>query len=169
MSFVLAITGPAGSGKSTVAKEVAKLVKQCVNIDVDYVKHFIVNSFVYDHSSNEGIEQWKLLGDNIGLLTNNFLKSGYNVIINGFLDESAWIEVERHISITHKVILLPDIDISIQRDGERHEDYIMGEEIVKAHRDQFSNSGFYKNFIKIDTSSHNVDETVSNILKIING
>ena len=167
MSFVLVITGPAGSGKSTVAKKVAKSVKQCVNIDVDYVKHFIVNGFIYDHTSPKGIEQWGLLGDNIGLLANNFLKSGYNVVINGFLDESSWAKIYKHVDITHKIILLPSLDTSVQRDSGRHDDYVMGEEIVKNHHNQFSNDDFYNDFVKLDTTLNSIDETVHGVLKII--
>lgn len=44
--FILVITGPAGSGKSTTALRLAKEIKQCVNIDVDVVKHMIVNGFI---------------------------------------------------------------------------------------------------------------------------
>ena len=40
-NFVLAITGPAGSGKSTVATRLAKQIEKCVNIDADYVKHMV--------------------------------------------------------------------------------------------------------------------------------
>ena len=54
MSFIIAITGPTGSGKSTVAKQIAGNMQHCVNIDVDVVKHFIHNGFVYDDSP-EGI------------------------------------------------------------------------------------------------------------------
>ena len=44
--FILAITGPAGSGKSTTASRLAKDINQCVNIDADVVKHMIVNGFI---------------------------------------------------------------------------------------------------------------------------
>ena len=79
--FVVAIAGPAGAGKSTVAKILSKRIDKCVNIQVDQLKHFIVNGFVYGRSA-EGFKQWGLLGDNIGYVAQNFHKSGYNVIIN---------------------------------------------------------------------------------------
>jgi adenylylsulfate kinase-like enzyme len=81
--FILAITGPTGSGKSTVASRLATDIPQCVNIEVDQVKHFIVNGFIYE--SPEGLAQWELLGVNIGQLAKNFHEAGYNVVINGYL------------------------------------------------------------------------------------
>mgnify|MGYP003591616781 FL=1 len=44
-TFVLAITGPTGSGKSTVSEKLAKQIDRCVNIDADHIKHMIVSGF----------------------------------------------------------------------------------------------------------------------------
>ena len=166
MSFVLVITGPAGSGKTTSARQVAKLVDKCVNIDVDHVKHFIVSGFIYDHSSSEGIKQWELLGDNIGLLAHNFIDAGYNVIINGFLDEISWTSLQKHVDFTNKVLLLPALDTVLQRDAGHDAEVAMGDEAVKEHHDYFSTNTFYDDFVKLDTTSHTVDETVQKIIEI---
>ena len=48
MNFVLALTGPAGSGKSTIAEKLAKQIDRCVNIDADHIKHMIVSGFFKD-------------------------------------------------------------------------------------------------------------------------
>ena len=59
--FVLALTGPAGSGKSTVAEKVAKLSDRCVNIDADHIKHMIIGGFYKDDSAGGwGFNQWGL-------------------------------------------------------------------------------------------------------------
>jgi len=145
-SFVLAITGPAGSGKSTVANLLAKQIDKCVNIDAaDHVKHMVSNPFIYDDST-EGVKQWELLGDNIGALATNFINSGYNVIINGYINEPAWRKIQSHIVLTHKVLLLPNMDTVINRDSLRPADYVMGKEEVKKHHDYFSSSHFFNNF-----------------------
>ena len=101
--FVLAITGPTGSGKSTVGDAVAKQLHHCVNIDADYIKHMIVDGF-YEDKNNAGwsFSQWELVGDSIGLLASNFLKEGYSVIINGYIDEPAWSAIEKHVELNHK-------------------------------------------------------------------
>lgn len=164
--IVLAITGPAGAGKSTVASLLAKRIDQCVNIDADKVKHFIVNGFVYDETP-EGNKQWELLGTNLGLLARNFSDAGYNVILNGYINEPAWIEIKKSIQLTHKVLLLPHLDTVASRDAGRTIDVKMGHEAVAKHHAYFSSSSFYDDFVKLDTTSHTPEETTAAILKIV--
>ncbi len=166
MSFVLLITGPTGSGKTTVARRVAKLVDKCVNIDIDHVKHFIVTGFIYDETS-EGDRQWQLLGDNLGALASNFVSAGYNVIINGYMHDSALIMLKGYVQITDKVLLLPNMDVVVKRDDGRDEDIKMGAEMVKEHHNHLSSSDLYSDFIKLDTTHHTVEETVSKVLEIV--
>jgi cytidylate kinase len=167
MSFVLAITGPSGSGKSTVANKLAKQLEKCVNIEADHVKHMIVSGFSYelqpDGTKQWSFDQWGLVGDSIGLLTNNFQAAGYDVIINGYLDEPAWINVQKHVTLTHKVLLLPDVPTATKRDAERTEDLAMGGEMVKQHHREFSENAFYSDFVKLDTTDHSASETVNSI------
>ncbi len=139
--FLLAITGPAGSGKSTTASKLAEHIEHCVNIDADVVKHMIVNGFIYDLSP-AGITQWELLGTNIGMLARNFHDAGYNVVINGYINEPAWVNIQKHATLTHKVLLLPHIDTVTARDTGRHEDVRLGAETIQVHHDYFSTSSF---------------------------
>ena len=106
MSFVLALTGPAGSGKSTIAEKLAKQVERCVNIDADHIKHMILSGFFKDDKNAGGwsFSEWGLVGDSIGLLVANFHKEGYSVVINGYIDEPAWTNIEQHLTITHKIL-----------------------------------------------------------------
>lgn len=157
--FVIAITGPAGSGKTTVAAKLANQLEQCVNIEVDQVKHMVVNGFVYDQSP-EGIRQWELLGENLGVLTRNFHESGYRVIINGYLNEPAWKNIFKHIQLTDKFLLIPDLATLKKRDKQRPEEWILGEETVGIHHDYFSNTEFYGDFIRLDTTQQTAEQTV---------
>ncbi len=164
---VIAITGPAGAGKSTVGEKVAKQLKRCVNIDADHIKHMIVGGFHKDTSSpgGWGFDQWGLVGDSIGLLAANFLKQGYSVIINGYIDEPAWTNIEKLVAINHKFLLLPSLETIKDRDAARNEDVRMGKAVVSEHHEVFSKDKFYSDFIKIDTSNHSVEETVSAIIE----
>ncbi|MBI2798501.1 (d)CMP kinase [Candidatus Saccharibacteria bacterium] len=56
--FVVAITGPTGSGKSAVAKRLAKQIPDCANIEVDNIKHFLVSGFKYDILP-DGKKKWR--------------------------------------------------------------------------------------------------------------
>lgn len=167
--FVLAVTGPTGSGKSTVGERIAKSFERCVNIDADHIKHMIVSGFYEDNSmpGGGGFTQWSLVGDSIGLLAANFLGEGYGVVINGYIDEPAWSNIEKHVNITHKVLLLPELDTVISRDAGRHEDIAMGDSSVKQHHEIFSTESFYKDFRKLDTTHQTIDETVASIIDMI--
>ena len=167
--FVLAITGPAGSGKSTIGEKLAKQLEHCVNIDADHIKHMIVSGFYKneDNPAGWGFNQWELVGDSIGLLAANFLKEGYDIVINGYIDEPGWRSIQKRITFTHKVLLLPHLDTLVNRDGGRKDEYIMGKASVAKHHDTFSNDSFYADFTKLDTTAHSIDETVQAIRSTI--
>ena len=99
-SFILAITGPTGSGKSMTASKLSKEIERCVNIEVDHVKHMIVNGFIYGNVP-EGVPQWQLLSTNIGMLAKNFQDAGYSVIISGYLKESSWENIQKRVTLDY--------------------------------------------------------------------
>jgi adenylate kinase family enzyme len=170
--FILAITGPSGAGKSTAGEKLAKQLEHCVNIDADHIKHMIVSGFYYDRANPEdekewGFSEWALVGESIGLLAQNFQKHGYDVIINGYIDEPAWEEIEKLVTITHKVLLLPSIDTAKERDKGRREEVQQGEAAVERHHVHFSTDDFFKDFVTIDTTNHSVDETVKEVQEVL--
>ncbi|MEI8188080.1 MAG: hypothetical protein WCG30_04020 [Candidatus Saccharibacteria bacterium] len=167
--FVLAITGPTGSGKSTIGEKIAKEFELCVNIDADHIKHMIVSGF-YNDSANAGgwsFSQWGLVGDSIGLLASNFANEGYSVVINGYIDEPAWTNIEKLIAIDYKILLLPELEIIVGRDSGRNEEIAMGEASVRQHHEAFSTNSFYQNFHKLDTTSHSIEETIAAIKSLL--
>jgi len=168
-TFVLAITGPAGAGKSTIGEKLAKRLEKCVNIDADHIKHMIVSGFYIDENypGGWGFSEWDLAGESIGLLAQNFRKHGFSVIINGYIDTSGWENIEKITSITYKVLLLPHSDTAIVRDAGRNEDMQQGEASIRRHHEHFSTSEFFNDFTKIDSTAHSVDETVQEILDIM--
>jgi hypothetical protein len=171
-TFVLAITGPAGTGKSTVSEKLAKQLKKCVNIDADHIKHMIVSGFYVDENDPENPEgsafgEWGLLGESIGLLAQNFRKHGFSIIINGYIDTPAWENVEKITPIIYKVLLLPHSDTAVARDAGRNEDVRQGEATIRRHHDHFFTNEFFTDLIQIDSTAHSAHETVQEILDIV--
>ncbi len=169
--MIIAITGPAGAGKSTVAKKLAKKRDKTVNIEADQVKHFIQSGFSYELDSDGNkiwsFTEWVLAGESIGLLAENFQKKGFEVIVNGYIPEVAWREILKKVKLTHRFLLLPGLATVVMRDKQRSGDEPMGSGVVKEHHEYFSNSDFYKDFKTIDSSEHSVDETVNEILEAL--
>lgn len=165
----IAITGPTGSGKTTIGEALAKKLNKCVNIDADHIKHMIVSGFYKDDSNAGGwsFNEWALVGESIGLLAKNFNEKDFSVIINGYIDEPAWTELQKHISLDHKILLLPDADTNKTRDKNRSQDIQMGEASVYEHQNHFQTEELYEDFTKLDTSNETIDETLTTILEQI--
>jgi adenylate kinase family enzyme len=170
--MVVAITGPAGAGKSTVSERLAKQLGHYVNIDADHIKHMIVSGFYHDEAQPEdetkwGFNEWGLVGESIGLLARNFQTHGFGIIINGYIDEPAWENIGRFITFTHKVLLLPRLDTAIARDKGRHEDFRQGEAAIKRHHQHFTTHSSFDDFIKIDSTDLSADETADKIMHVL--
>lgn len=170
--FVLAITGPAGSGKSTVADKLAKQLPHCANIDADHVKDMVVDGFYVDEKDPQnplgwGFNQWGLVGDSIGLLAANFIKHGYDVVINGYIGKAAWANIEKHVTVDQKILLLPSVAKVVERDAARPREQSMGEPTVTLHHQKFSTDTFYAGYTKLDTSVHSVDQTLRAIRSLL--
>lgn len=162
----IVITGPTGVGKSTVSKALAKELPRSVNVDLDTIKHFVVGGFRYDESE-EGHEQWTLLGKNAAGVVRNFLKEGYTVVANGMVSELTWDEILRAAPPNVKVRLHSDPDVNVSRDMQRDGPVRLGKKKVMEHHDYFADTRYFDGFTEIDTSAHSVEETVREILALI--
>jgi ABC-type molybdenum transport system ATPase subunit/photorepair protein PhrA len=170
MDKCIAITGPAGSGKTTLGEMLAKKLGKCVNIDADHIKHMIVNGFYKDDTNPGGwsFSEWELVGQSIGLLAKNFQEQGYDVVINGYIDEPAWEAIKKEVELTHKFLLLPTLETVKARDKQRPGDIPMGEEAVTVHHNYFSDTDLYKDFEIIDSSAEKADATCQYLLDMVN-
>ena len=170
-NLVIFITGPTGSGKTTVSKMLTKKINKCVNIDVDHVKHMIEYGFTKKELSNGTIDwqysEWKLVGDSISLLAQNFIKEGFSVIINGYIGDDGFSSLNKRLNLTHKFLLLPNIQAIQKRDGGRLGDLKMGSEMVQKHYDKFNSDNKFIDFIKIDSSKQTPEETIQSIISHI--
>lgn len=161
--MIIAITGPGGSGKSSVTHELVKKIPRVVHLNVDHVKHFISFKDWSYQDLPKGNDQWELLGQNIALLSENFNKHGFNVIIEGYLNNPAWSALEKQVGLDHKFLLLPDIRVAVRRDSKRPQDWL-GEEMVESHYAYFSKDKYFDDFVKIDSSKQAPEETAAEIL-----
>ena len=90
-NIVIILRGGTGVGKTTIAKLLAQKLKRSVHVEQDILRYMIVNGLVASRTSlqpganpKEYQRQCRLGDKNTIDLTKNFLKAGFNVIIDGF-------------------------------------------------------------------------------------
>ena len=150
-----------------MSEEFTKRNKSFANIDVDHLKHMNPNAF--DKDSSEATEDhvpylaWGLLGKNTAAIAKNFLDNGQDVIINGYLEIEAWEEIEEHLEIDYRFLLLPSEIVNIERDSQRTAEIKMGEKAVQRGQEHFRNERFFQSFEVLETSDQSILETVQYI------
>src|SRR3989344_9501858 len=111
--IICLITGPAGVGKSTVAKALAKKFERSAVIDADSLRNMIKEGRVKPWPHNEEVEeQMTLAARNVCALANNFLASNFNVIIEDVIGRKLFQQYSEFFSKNQfKVfLLLPRLD-----------------------------------------------------------
>lgn len=169
--FVLLITGPSGAGKSTVARQFAQ-DENGVVIDIEHINFMFVGAF-HEITASDGctaleFDNWKSAGETIGLLAKKFTESGTAVVIHGHINNQLMAYIEGITTVTHKVMLLPEVASVILRDKERGNHQTMGDTMVRDHYKYFTENQF-KDFVTIDSTHDTVKQTVAKIGRIVKG
>lgn len=161
--MVLIINGPCGIGKTTLSKQLAKHLDNCILINGDEIHNFIMNNEVTD-------EQLELTNNNITSLVVNFLCVGYKNIIIDFVYEN-----ENHIQyIKEKIYPTPiicvrissELDINLQRNSSRQKDDVMSSERVQELYRVFLTKGDRLGY-EVNTNGDTIEESVGKIFDLI--
>ena len=153
---VYIISGPAGVGKSTTSKELARKIKYSAYISGDDISHMHINGRKNPWERSEEVLIW----DNILSLTKNFIKHGIDVIIDyvTFPKEADWVSKNLkslNVEVIY-VVLWTDKETLLTRDNMRMPGARMGERCVILV-DEFIESGINEKHI-LDTSNNSPDE-----------
>lgn len=159
------ITGPAGAGKSTISKKIAKLKNKSVLIEGDDIYHQIVGGYVQAWKKGNHLQTfWKICINTIKI----YLEDGFDVVFNYIVTpKNLEIIKTQFIKYTIKfVVLLVDENTLLLRDQERPADCQMKERCITL-LNSFKNNNYNEKNI-LNTTNLSIDETVNIIKMLIN-
>lgn len=162
MSKLYLITGPAGVGKSTISKSLARRLNKSVLIEGDDIYHMVISSYVSAWKSGNHLELfWK----NVISLIKNSLEKGYDVVFNYIINKDNYLMLKEEFKnhqVIFKVLLVSEEEL-LRRDKLREKENRMNERCLVLLK-QFINQDFNDEFI-VDSTNLNIEETLERIIR----
>lgn len=163
---VYIISGPAGVGKTTTSKRLAKTLKNSAYLSGDYISHMHING---RRKPWESREETNLIWKNIFDLTKNFIDARCDVVIDYVaFPEDVYVLREKldDLDVCMKyVVLWTNKNILMARDRLRKPEFQMGERCLIL-MEEFRDAEIDKNHI-FDTSKVEINAIESVIHDII--
>ena len=164
MNTLYIITGPAGVGKTTISKGLAKRCKKSALIEGDDIYHQVISGYVPAWEEGNHIETfWKVCINTIKI----YLEDGFDVVFNYIVTPENIQLIKSSIQNYNIkfIVLLTDESTLLSRDKQRPIDCQMNERCLTL-LNNFKNRKYSPNNI-LDTTNLSVDETL-NIIEIDN-
>lgn len=168
---VLIVTGPAGAGKSTVARAWCERFPRAAHIDVDLLRwRMVASGYVPPEASGadaaEARRQLALAVRNAAALARNFLGAGFRVVIDDVLERAEDLDVYLDALAGMNVALvtlLPDAATLRARDQGRAPEDRMGQRSEELWRIIAANGE--RRGLRLDSSAWSVEQTVDAIIE----
>ena len=157
MANLYIITGPAGVGKSTISKKIAKNSNKSVLIEGDFIYSQVIGGYVSAWKEGNHLEVfWDICLNMI----ETYLSYGYDVIFNYIVTPKILEKIKDKFKNynTKFIVLLTDEKTILERDKNRPKDCQMKERCIIL-LNNFKNYDYNKNNI-LDTSNLSIEETV---------
>lgn len=168
-NFVILITGPAGSGKSSVANELAKKFERSAVIEVDTLRGMIKSGYVRPWPHTDEVDsQLSLSAKNACGLANNLLEKGFNVFIDDVVGKKLFEQYSNFFMDRNfkAFLLLPSPEALLARFDNRGANDELRERTAELHK-KFSDKRDQLNWQTIDSSEQSLEETAEQIYKAI--
>ena len=151
------ITGPAGVGKSTISKELAKSYNKSALIEGDDIYHQVIGGFVQAWKEGNHLKTfWKVCVN----IIKTYLEDGFDVVFNYIItpENLELIKTAFKDYNVKFVVLITDEATLLERDKERPIDCQMGQRCLTL-LNSFKNKNYNSNNI-LDTSNLSISKTV---------
>ncbi|MGD9893183.1 MAG: AAA family ATPase [Dehalococcoidia bacterium] len=160
--------GPAGAGKSTLARAWCETRGRAVHIELDRVRELIVAGRADPQQPGElQSEQYQLSVRACMALARSFLESGYDVAIDDVFDPVAFERDWRPLVAGlqwRAVIVLPSLEETLARSRAREK------RVLEMHtRDQHAASQGWPASVRVDSTDLSIDESLTLVQRIIDG
>ena len=116
MSDLLIVTGPPGSGKSTVARLLAERFERCALVQGDLFFGFVVRGYI-DPWLPASHEQNVVVTEAAATATGRFLKGGFMTIYDGMVGPwflQTFLE-QSELETAHYAVLMPGLETCVAR------------------------------------------------------
>ena len=151
------ITGPAGVGKSTISKELAKSYNKSALIEGDDIYHQVIGGFVQAWKEGNHLKTfWKVCVN----IIKTYLEDGFDVVFN-YIVTPGNLELIKTVFKDYNVkfvVLITDEATLLARDKERPIDCQMGQRCLTL-LNSFKNKNYNSKNI-LDTSNLSISKTV---------
>lgn len=133
--MIVLLTGPAGAGKNTTAQQLVNLRKRLAVIDVDDVRHMIVQPHLAPWEGEAGWQQHRFGAENSCVLAKRFADQGYDVVLlNVVGTELAALYRTALQEYSFKIVrLLPRLDVAQARNDAREKGKMEPEIVARTH------------------------------------
>ncbi len=167
--IICLITGPAGSGKSSVSKALASKFERSAVIEVDILRGMIKGGYVRPWPYTSEVDlQLSLSVKNACDMATNFLEKDFNV----FIDDVVGRKLLEQYSSSFKnenfkaFLLMPSLENLLRRFDDRGDNKELRERTVELHK-RFSEKKDELNWQIIDSSNQTLEETAEQIYEEI--
>lgn len=169
---VIIVTGPAGAGKSSVARELCRRFPRSAHVEVDLLREMIRSGYVSPAPGEGGMLgeaafQIELAQRNAAALALNFTRDQFATVIDDVLETAD--DLDRYIAALGPsadirfVTLLPDAETLARRDAGRQPGERMGARSEEL-RHIFAANGESRGLL-LDTSALGIEEAADIILE----
>jgi AAA+ ATPase superfamily predicted ATPase len=155
--MIIVLNGPINSGKSTVAKLLAKKIPKTAVVEVDVIREFLVM---------EGSEGWEISFRAAIELVEGFVREGVSVILVYHITKSDFENIEKRFSNVpvFGFTLKPTKETLLQNRGDRP----LNEYLVSKIENTYDSEEYLGDYgVVIDNTNQTSEETVDFILKSI--